>query len=279
MGYADLHIHTTASDGLLTPEQVIWWAKNKQLKAISITDHDTIDGVAKAVLINGPWSEFEIVPGIELSSNHNGEEVHVLGYYIDYADESFMNKLKEIQESRYNRALKMISKLKEMDIHISVKQVLNISKGASIGRPHIARALIENGYTKDVKDAYAKYLNKDCPAYVKRYKLTTKQAIQMINSVKGIPVLAHPGLLKDKAIINDLLNQGFDGIEVYHTKHDGETTMELLKIALDEKLLVTGGSDCHGKLVNKTPELGNIRIGYDRFIELKNAAKSKRKNI
>ena len=275
MEYADLHIHTTASDGILSPEQVIWWAAKKQLKAISITDHDTINGVAEALLINKQNNDIEIVPGIELNSYFNGEEVHVLGYYIDITDEAFLNKLKEIQDFRYNRALKIIKKLNMLNISISVDQVLSISKGDSVGRPHIARALVKNGYAKDVKDAFNRYLAKDCPAYVERYKLTTKQAIETINNIKGIPVLAHPGLLNNKAIINELLDLGFRGIEVYHSKHDESAVNRFLKIALEKDLLITGGSDCHGKLIDGKPELGNAAIDHGKFIELKKAAISK----
>lgn len=270
MEYVDLHIHTTASDGTLSPEQVLWWARKKKLKAISITDHDTINGVAEAISINKQNKDLEIVPGIELNSYFDKEEVHVLGYYIDYTNVAFLNKLKEIQESRYNRAIKIIKKLNDMNINISFEQVLSISKGVSIGRPHIARVLSENGYSKDIKDAFNKYLGKDCPAYVERYKLTTKQAIQMISNVKGIPVLAHPGLLNNKTIIKELLDQGFQGIEVYHTKHDNNTIKELLKIAT--KLLITGGSDCHGKTADGIPELGNVTIDYNTFMKLKKAA-------
>lgn len=273
MKYADLHIHTNASDGLLSPEEVIWWANKIKLKAISITDHDTINGVAKAINSNINKDTPEIVPGIELNSDFYGEEVHVLGYYIDYTDVGFLNKLKEIQQSRYTRAINIIKKLKGLNINISTEQVFNASKGESIGRPHIARILVEKGYANDVKDAFNKYIGIDSPAYVERYKLTTKQAVSIINNVGGIPVLAHPGLLKKKTVINELLEQGFKGIEVYHSKHDKKITNQLLEIAINKNLIITGGSDCHGKPINGVPELGTVTIDYESFLKLKNAVK------
>ena len=277
--YADLHIHTNASDGLLSPEEVIWWANKKKLKAISITDHDTINGVAKAITQSMNKDAPEIVPGIELNSDFSGEEVHVLGYYIDYSDVDFINRLKEIQQSRYTRAIKIIEKLNGLNINISLEQVLNKSKGESIGRPHIARVLVEKGYANDIKDAFNKYIGMDSPAYVERYKLTTKQAINIISSVGGIPVMAHPGLLKKKDILNKLLEQGFKGIEVYHTKHDKKITKQLLEIAINKNLLITGGSDCHGKLINGAPELGAATIDSENFLKLKNAAKKVISNL
>lgn len=274
MQYADLHIHTNASDGLLSPEEVVWWACKKQLKAISITDHDTISGVVKALRINNYKDYLEIVPGIELNSDFYGEEIHVLGYYINCNNEWFISKLEEIQLSRYYRAIKMIKKLNDININISMEQVEKISKGKSIGRPHIARVMIEKGYVNDLKSAFDKYIGKNRPAYVDRYKLSTKQAIQMISDIGGIPVLAHPGLLKEKSKIYTILNQGFKGIEVYHIKHDKDTVKWLEGVAKRKELIITGGSDCHGILVNKEPVLGTITINFSKFLLLKKAAEN-----
>lgn len=276
MRYADLHIHTTASDGVLTPEEVLKWAYNKGLKAISITDHDTISGMTKALSINR-FIDLEIVPGIELNSEYLDEEIHVLGYYINYDNKSLLAKLKEIQQFRHDRAIKMIKNLKDLNMDISIDEVKKISKGESIGRPHIAQALINKGYSKDIKSAFRDYIGAGCPAYADRYKLSTKQAIIMINDAGGIPVLAHPGLLKNKSKLNDILNQGFSGIEVYHSKHDNETVKSLKEIAKKRELIITGGSDCHGKLYNNEPILGTVTINYNEFFLLKQFAQKKEK--
>ena len=276
MRYADLHIHTTASDGVLTPEEVLKWAYKKGLKAISITDHDTISGMTKALSINR-FIDLEIVPGIELNSEYLDEEIHVLGYYINYDNKSLLAKLKEIQQFRHDRAIKMIKNLKDLNMDISIDEVKKISKGESIGRPHIAQALINKGYSKDIKSAFRDYIGAGCPAYADRYKLSTKQAIIMINDAGGIPVLAHPGLLKNKSKLNDILNQGFSGIEVYHSKHDNETVKSLKEIAGKKELIITGGSDCHGKLYNNEPILGTVTINYNEFFLLKQFAQKKEK--
>ncbi len=263
MQKVDLHIHTTASDGLLTPDEVVHWANKKNLRAFSITDHDTVSGV-KEVLKKYKSSYSEIIPGIELNSDYYGEEIHVLGYYIDCNNKFFTDKLKEIQHFRYNRAVRMIKKLNDLGVNIDIKQIEKESVGKSIGRPHIAHILIDNGYAKNLKSAFDKYIGKNRPAYVERYKLTTKQAINMVIEAKGVPVLAHPGLIENKNLINDILNLGFKGIEVYHTKHDKETEEWLLEIASAQGLAITGGSDCHGVLINKEPILGSVFIDYQK---------------
>jgi len=271
MQYADLHIHTTASDGVLAPKEVLKWAFKKGLKAISITDHDTVSGMTEALSIN-KLTDLEIIPGIELNSEHNDEEVHVLGYYFNYNNKGFLEKLREIQQFRHDRAIKMIRKLNHLNIDINIDEVKYISNGESVGRPHIAQALINKGYAKDIKSAFKDYIGIGCPAYVGRYKLSTKQAIMMINDADGVPVLAHPGLLKDESKLNDILDQGFSGIEVYHSKHDNKTVKRLKDFAREKGLLITGGSDCHGKPHNNEPILGTVTINYNEFSLLKQFA-------
>lgn len=278
MQYADLHIHTNASDGILTPEEVVEWAYRKKLKAISITDHDTVSGIDRAIRANKVKNSLEIIPGIELNTDYNGEEVHILGYYIDYKNKWFLNILKNMQQSRYERAIKMIHILNGLNIMISMDQVQKISKGNSIGRPHIARAMIESGYIDNIKNGFDKYLGKGRLAYVERFKLDSKQAIEIINKIGGVAVLAHPGLIKNKDLISSLIYLGIQGIEVYHTKHDLDTIKYLNYISKEKKLLITGGTDCHGIMVNNQPILGNVKIDYSNVIKLKNAAKFKKQS-
>lgn len=272
MEYADLHIHTDASDGLLSPEEVVDWAHKKRLRAIGITDHDTISGIEAAIKSNTTPDKFEVVPGIELNTEYEGKEIHMLGYYIDYKNNWFLEIIKKMQQSRYERAVTMIEKLNDFGIKIDLKQVEKISKGSSIGRPHIARAMVERGYVDSTVTAFERYIGMGCPAYVERFKLSAKEAINIISDIGGVSVLAHPGLIKDKRIIIKVLNLGVKGIEVYHPKHDQETVKYLFNVAKDRKLLITGGTDCHGIRQNGQPIMGSISIDYNKVLELKKAS-------
>ncbi len=270
MQKVDLHIHTTASDGLMSPEKVVRWASSKRLTAIGITDHDTVKGIGPAVKAASGYG-VEIVPGIELSTLFEEEEIHVLGYFIDYKSQWLADTLKKIQNSRYERAGKIVGKLNDMGIDITLEEVKGIADDGAMGRPHIARAMIDKGYISNIREAFAEYIGKDRPAYVERYKLTCKEAIDMIEKLGGISVLAHPGLIKNKDKIGKIIDLGIDGIEVYHSKHDDETVKNILAVAHSRNLLITGGSDCHGMKFNNEPILGNYSIDYKYVQMLKEA--------
>jgi len=272
---ADLHIHTTASDGLLSPEEVVKWAAHKKLSAVAITDHDTINGVQPAVDISDSY-KVHVVPGIEFSSVHKEDEIHILGYYIDYQKDWLRDKLDEMYQSRYRRAIGMVEKLNQMGMNITLEQVKALAEGGTIGRPHIARALQEKGYIDNMKDAFRLYIGKGGPAYVERYRISCQEAIDMIKELGGVPVLAHPGLINDKNCINDILDMGIEGIEVYHTKHDEETVRSALKIAAEKKLLITGGSDCHGIFLNNEPILGNVWVDFSYVQQLQKNSEAKK---
>lgn len=274
MRRADLHVHTTASDGLLAPEEVVKWASIKRLAAVGITDHDTVNGIVPAMGAS-PVYGVEVVPGIELSTIYEEEEIHILGYYIDYTAEWFLDILKRIQNSRYERASHIVEKLNAMNIDITLEQVMDIADNGAIGRPHIARAMIDKGYITNIKEAFKEYIGKGCPAYVERYKLSSGEAIDMIKQLGGAAVLAHPGLIKNKSSIGMIINLGIDGIEVYHSKHDDETVRDSLSIASSRTLLITGGSDCHGIKLNNEPIIGNCSVDYKYVKLLKEAAESR----
>lgn len=259
MEYIDLHVHTTASDGLFTPEEVVRWAYKKKLSAIAITDHDSVDGIQAAV-DEGMKYSVRIIPGIEINTDYKGLEVHILGYYIDYKATWLNNLLKEIRSARFDRAKKMIEKLNGLGIFISLDEVLEIAGPASIGRPHIARVLEKNNYVQSSKEAFERYIGINQPAYVERYKITPFEAIKVILRSKGVPVLAHPGLIKYYDIIKELVESGLQGIEVFHIKHDEEVVQLLTKIAKQYNLIITGGSDCHGVLYHGQPILGTLNI-------------------
>lgn len=274
---ADLHIHTTASDGLLSPEEVIRWAAQKKLSAVAITDHDTIKGIQPALEYSEKYP-VEVVPGIEFSTEYNEEEIHILGYYIDYDNKELLKKLDEMYQSRFNRAIKMVDKLQEIGIQITLEQVQAIAENGTIGRPHIARAMQEKGYITNIKDAFKQYLGKGCPAYVERYRIGCKEAIDLIKRLGGVAVLAHPGLVDNRSYISDIIEMGIEGIEAYHTKHDDETIRFSVKLAADYNLLITGGSDCHGIFLNNEPILGNIWVDYKNVLLLKQKAEKNRSN-
>ena len=271
MGRADLHIHTTASDGLFTPQEVLKWANIRRLSAISITDHDTVEAIEETISAAGKYN-IEVIPGVELSSDFNGEEIHILGYMIDYKSKHLLEELNKMKDSRFGRGEKMIQSLNNLGVGITFKQVEALAGNGLIGRPHIARAMISNGYVDNMKMAFEKYIGKGKPAYVERYKLSSENAIKLIKDVGGISVLAHPGLMENKGLIGKLVEMGIRGIEVYHSKHDDETVRNCLIIAKHRNLLITGGSDCHGNMYNNEPILGSVTVDY-KFVEQLKLAK------
>lgn len=268
--YADLHLHTTASDGILSPSEVVHWAKKRNLTAIAITDHDTVSGIEEAIN-EGEKVEVEVIPGIELNSVHDDEDIHILGYYVNYRDISFTRLLKTIQHERSTRAEKMVKKLNDFGLKIDYKDVLLEAQGESIGRPHVARVLEKLGYTTTLRDAFNLYIGKGCPGYVERYKLTPEEACQHIRAGGGVPVLAHPGLLKNKDIILRLIkNKSIDGIEVFHSLHSKSDSKKYLAMAASHNLIITGGSDCHGKSnTDNLPIIGSCPIPYSNVNKLK----------
>jgi predicted metal-dependent phosphoesterase TrpH len=274
---ADLHNHTTASDGLLTPTQLIEYAVIKGLAAVAITDHDTIDGIDEA-LTAGHIRKIEVIPGIEFNTQLDSKEIHILGYYIDWKSSKLLKILAEMKNSRENRARKMVQKLAELyNFDINYGEILRQTKDGVIGRLHIARVLVSKGMAKDINDAFLKYLDVGCPAYVNRYHLTPEEGIHLIKSIGGVAVLAHPGLLPDSYLLNDILMTGIDGIEVFHSKHTQEQTHYFANIAELNNLLITGGSDCHGDLIDGIPIIGDVSVSMEEVEHLKSKAK-KNKN-
>lgn len=268
----DLHVHTNSSDSTFTPDEVIEIAQREGFAALGITDHDSVSSLPVIEDI-GKEAGIEIVPGVELSAEKNGHEIHILGYYISWEEDWFRRKLAELSDAREKRAREIIRRLKGVGIDLDFEIVKEISGDAPIGRMHIARAMEKTGCVKNVQSAFHLYLGEGKPAYVRKFPLSPQEAIEIIKEVKGISSLAHPGLLKDGSLVLDVVKSGVDGIEVYHSEHTTAVSDSLLELAHKNRLLITGGSDCHG-IAKKERLLGKVRLPYRYLDELK-----KRKGI
>lgn len=256
MRKADLHIHTTASDGLLSPNSIVDLAYRKNVNIIAITDHDTVTGISKAISRARLYSDLEVIPGIEISSNFNNFEIHILGYFIDYNFPPLIEITAKLKDSRIYRGYEIIKKLNGLGINIKFEDIQNPEDPSFVGRPHIARALFKNGYVNSTEEAFKKYLGYGCPAYVDRYKLTLEQSIDLIHRSGGVAVLAHPGLLHSDNVVKHAIKSNIDGIEVIHSKHSQNQIIKYNAIAENHDLIKTGGSDCHGYSVNSKILMG-----------------------
>lgn len=243
----DLHVHSNASDGTSTPQELIDEALSIGLSGIAITDHDTSDGLQAAEdYITKHHLALDFIPGVEMNTEVEGNEVHILGYYIDYQNPRLNERLAEIREQRQLRAVNMVKKLNDLGLIINFADVIRQAGTDLIARPHVARALIEAGYCKDIQDAFTKYIGKGKPAYVNRYKFTPQEAIMLIKQAGGIPVLAHPGLIGNQDLLPGIIEMGIAGLEVFYPEHNDEQIEKYLMIAKEHHLLITGGSDYHG---------------------------------
>lgn len=243
---ADLHLHTTASDGRLSPKELVSLAAKVGLDIIAITDHDTIDGVEPALAAAKPFSSITVVPGVEINTDVPNGEVHILGYFINYTDRRLATNLQKLRDSRLGRAQKIIDKLGNLGMKIEWQRVCELAQGGSICRPHIAQALFEKGYVGSEKEAFDKYIGHNGPAYVERYKLLPVEAVKLIIDAQGLPVLAHPADISDlKELVPRLKESGLVGIEIYYRDYRPDVIAELLNIADQYTLVPTGGTDYH----------------------------------
>lgn len=262
--FADLHVHTRASDGEMLAEEVVRQAREVGLAAIGIVDHDSVNGI-EAAFEAGKKCEVEIIPGVELSAYLDDSELHILGYFIDWRDERFRAMLQKFIEVRLNRAKQMVERLRGLGLDISYEDVLVEAGDGVVGRPHVARALTKRGYVESTDRAFELYIDAGGPAYVDKYRLPSAEAIEMIQRVGGVPVLAHPLYGFREEMLPELLKQGLGGIEVYHSKHDIFATRRFEDLARRHNLLVTGGSDSHGFDV----PIGTVRVPYKLVEKLK----------
>ncbi|MEW6440324.1 MAG: PHP domain-containing protein [bacterium] len=267
----DLHIHTNASDGTLTPSQVVAEAHAAGLAVISITDHDTTAGLQEAVR-TARARQIVLVPGVEISATHPAGEAHILGYWVDYEDAAFQEFLSSPLSTRSPRIAEMCKLLDALGLPVDPEEVFReAEEAASVGRPHIARVMLRKGYVTTMDEAFDRFLGEGQPAYVKRFKNTTADTIAMIHASKGVSVIAHPGLIRNPALITSLIREGVMGIEVYCHDHDPEKVRVLAALAEEHGLVVTGGSDYHGKMLEKTFRLGDLRVPYACYSRLEEA--------
>lgn len=270
----DLHIHTTASDGLYSPEEVVQKAKSRHLPAISITDHDTVDGLCEA-----ETACFQVglvfVPGIELSCEWGASEVHILGYYIEPQDDMLNRRLERLRRERRQRAIRILEKLSTSGYPLSLEEVSRFVCGRVVGRPHIAQAMMEMGYVQSVAEAFESFLGPGGLAYVPRAKLAPAEAIEVIIGAGGVPVMAHPGVSHVDGLIPSLVSAGLKGIEVYYPDHTPGDIVRYFNLARTYGLVVTGGTDFHGTPHGpKECEIGDFGIPAPMFEELKAARPS-----
>ena len=278
--YVDLHTHSTASDGLYSPTELMQHAKEVGLRVIALTDHDTTGGIEEAKH-TAQTLDIDFIPGVEINTDIQGSEVHVLGYFIEYQRPEFQATLKVLRDARERRGERMVELLNEEGIHIKWERVREIAQG-SVGRPHVAEALMEAGYVQNVSEAFEKYIGNGKPAYVPRYKLTPEDAARLIVSANGLPVIAHPLTVPGLAMLHELLPAlkaaGLVGIETYYGYYSHEDEQVLLAIAHQYNLIATGGTDYHGPNMHPTP-LGGRYVPYAAVEQLKALAATKRGTI
>lgn len=276
MKYADLHLHTQFSDGTFTPEELVERAHRLGFAAIALTDHDTVEGCARAAAACAAVG-MDFIPGAELTAEHEDVEVHILGYFLDTENHTLLEKIAKFQSVRQNRIREMVAALNKLGIPLKAESVFALANCRSPGRPHVARALVKEKLIGNLDEAFERFLKKGRPAWVPKTKMSALEGVELIHQAGGLAVMAHPGLNRSDDIIPDLVDAGLDGIECFHTKHSTVMSERYLEYAEEYDLLVTGGSDCHG-YSKKAPLIGTVKLPYEH-IEKLYAARNQRKSV
>lgn len=244
-GFVDLHLHSTWSDGSSTPTEVVERAAGLGLEVISLTDHDSVEGVEEAISA-GQRLGVEVVAGAELSAHEDKRDIHILAYFVDTTHEPLRACLRMYRDERQNRAARIVKKLNSMGVRITFEQVVAKAEGGAIGRPHVADVLVEEGFCFSSNEAFKKYLGYGKPAYRGKYVMAPSEAVEVIHEAGGIAVIAHPVLYGDDDLLPGLVAAGMDGIEVFHIRHNAGHVERYGTFAREHGLLISGGSDCHG---------------------------------
>ena len=265
---ADLHIHTKCSDGAFTPEEIVEKARKTGLKAISITDHDSVAGLDKAKPL-AIEHDIELINGVEMSSTYQGHDIHILGYFFDHNDPKLKSYLDHCKQLRTERAERMVSKLAKMGVKIEIEQIFLKAQNGTVGRPHIAAVLQDGGFVRSFSEAFSKYLGSHSPAYVKSIETHPEEIIRLLNAASGLSFLAHPGQNVPDEILRKLITFGLDGIEIVHPSHDAYKQNYYREIANEYFLLFSGGSDYHGLKDYEEDLFGQTTIPYDWVTKMK----------
>ncbi|MDP6043838.1 MAG: PHP domain-containing protein [Dehalococcoidales bacterium] len=261
MSQIDLHIHSTVSDGCYRPEEIVRRAAALGLAVIALADHDSVDGITPALEAAKNFPRLKVLPCVEVSTDVDRGEVHILGYFIDCTSQKLKVALAGFRNSREGRAQGMIAKLAGLGIHITWPRVQEIAGGGSVGRPHIALAMLEKGYITSIKEAFDKYIARDGPAYVTREKITPAEAVTLVLQTNGLPVMAHPFTVPDPEVtITELKKTGLVGIEAYYNGYTNGEINSLVSLAKRLNLIVTGGTDYHGLDNSSEIMMGGIDV-------------------
>lgn len=275
-GGVDLHSHTTASDGALSPRELVREAARRGVRVLSITDHDSTDGLAEALEEVAKHPPMTLVPGVEINCDLAGGEIHILGYFLDYGAEWFQAFLREQRALRVARVHRIAERLAELGMPIDPAEVFALVKEGSAGRPHVAQVMVARGYVKTYREAFDRYLRAGGPANVPRKKLTPAQAVALVLKAGGVPVLAHPGVADLDGMIPDLVKAGLMGIECYYYEHSAAQTRNYLQMCKDLGLVATGGSDFHGPHIGRSNPLGSPSVPLSVYETLKARAREAR---
>jgi len=265
----DLHIHSTASDGRLSPADIVRKSVEQGLTTIALADHDSVDRIAPALEAARAFPWLRVIPCVEISTDVSSGEVDVLGYFIDYNDYELKATLERLRNSRRERAKGMIAKLENLGIHITWQRVQEIAGSGSIGRPHIAQAMLEKGHIASLKEAFTKYIGRDGPAYVERKRLTPVEAVELILRTNGLPVLAHPLTINNpETMVIELKAVSLIGIEAYYDSYTADEINRLVSLADRYNLIATGGSDYHGLELGFETEIGGAGVPMESAKQL-----------
>ena len=261
MSRVDLHIHSNASDGRLSPSEIVSRSAARGLAVIAITDHDTVDGIEPALEAARAFASLRIIQGIEVSTDIPAGEAHILGYFIDHSDPGLLADLERMRDSRWERARKMVARLADLGLSIQWERVREIAGSATVGRPHVAQAMIENGHVESFQEAFDRFIGRDGPAYVERDKMTPVQAVELILRANGLPVLAHPLTVPDpEAMVVELRAAGLIGLEVYYKDFSEDDIRRLLCLSEHYGLIPTGGTDYHGLDPATETDIGGVDV-------------------
>lgn len=282
MNYIDLHIHSSASDGSFTPEEVVKLAKNAGLAAFALTDHDTVDGIEQALHHANQIGDINVIPGTELSCYYGNREIHIVGLFVNHKDETFLSELQKLKDAREARNERMVQNFTDAGIQLTIEELKHGNPNSVITRAHFARVLTEKGYCKDKNEAFEKYLGIGCPFYLPKPKVTPEHVLKLITDAGGTAILAHPYSYKlSKSEVETLLDYliplGLSGMECYYSTYDNGQVQELRSMALAKNLLVSGGSDFHGVV---KPDIsigigrGNLRVPEKLLIQFQEYRKN-----